>query len=306
MSPVTSKSATFTDKADFSSAQPEPDKPTAPLGRDRPTIVIDERTAGVGLDLRNLWAYRELLYFLVWRDVKVRYKQTALGVAWVVLQPLIMMLIFSVLFGKLGGIPSEGIPYPLFAYAGLLPWTFFSGAVTLSSNSVVNSANLITKIYFPRLIVPIAAVGATLVDLAISSVVLAALMVYYRQVPTVSVLLIPVLLLLLIMVALGLGILMSALNVKYRDVRIAIPFLIQVLFFASPVIYPLSLVPEKLRWAMALNPMAGIIEGFRAALYGHRSVDWTSLGISAAVTIVLFTCAIITFRKMQRGFADIV
>ena len=283
-----------------------PGKPATALPPSLPPIVIDSSASGVGLDLKSLWTYRELLYFLIWRDVKVRYKQTALGVLWVILQPLVMMLIFTVLFGQLGNIPSEGIPYSLFAFAGLLPWTFFSGAVSLSSNSVVNSANLITKVYFPRLIVPIAAVGATLVDLALSFGVLALLMAYRHQAPSINLLMLPLLVLLLILVALGFGILMSALNVKYRDVRIALPFLIQVWFFASPVIYPLSLVPPKVRWAVTLNPLSGIIEGFRVALYGHRNFDWVSLSISAIVTLLLMVCAVYTFRKMESGFADIV
>lgn len=305
MSSITSKSTALTEKAQASMASTR-GKPATALPPSLPPVVIDSSAAGVGLDLKSLWTYRELLYFLIWRDVKVRYKQTALGVLWVILQPLVMMLIFTLLFGKLGNIPSEGIPYSLFAYAGLLPWTFFSGAVSLSSNSVVNSSNLITKIYFPRLIVPIASVGATLVDLAISFGVLAVLMAYRHQAPTVNLLMLPLLVLLLVLVALSFGILMSALNVKYRDVRIALPFLIQVWFFASPVIYPLSLVPSKFRWAMTINPLTGIIDGFRVALYGHRNFDWVSLSISTIVTLILMVCAVYTFRKMERGFADIV
>jgi lipopolysaccharide transport system permease protein len=272
-----------------------------------PLVVIEpRRRATLALTLRDLWTYHELLYFLMWRDVKVRYKQTLLGVMWAILQPLIMMLIFTLFFGKLVGVPSDGVPYPVFAFAGLLPWTFFATAANSSGNSVVNSANLITKVYFPRLIVPMAAVGAALLDFAITFVVLGALMIYYGVGLTWGALMLPVLVLLLIMLALAFGILMSALNVKYRDIRFALPFLIQLWFFASPIIYPASLVPERWRWVQALNPMTGIIEGFRAALFGRKAFDWQALAISAAITIVLLAYAVLSFKRMEKSFADIV
>lgn len=271
-----------------------------------PLVVIEPRSALFGSVLRDLWAYRELLYFLTWRDVKVRYKQTALGVAWAILQPLFMMLVFALFFGKLVGVPSDGIPYALFAYAGLLPWTFFSTAATTSGNSVINSANLITKVYFPRLIVPAAAVAAALVDFALTFIILFALMLYYRVAPGWGVLMLPLLTLMLALLALGFGVLMSALSVKYRDIKFVLPFLIQLWFFGSPIIYPTSLVPERWRWALMLNPMTGIIEGFRAALFGRRGFDWAMISFSAAVTLALFVYAVVTFRRMERSFADIV
>jgi lipopolysaccharide transport system permease protein len=252
-----------------------------------------------------LWHYRELLYFLTWRDVKVRYKQTALGVAWAVLQPLCTMLVFSLFFGRLAGVPSECLPYPLFAFAGLLPWVFFSNALANSGNSLVGSANLITKVYFPRLLVPGAAVGAGLVDLGIGFALLVPLMTYYGQGPSWSILLLPLLVVLLTLLALGIGLLTSALNVKYRDIRYALPFVIQLWMFVSPVIYPLSFVPAKWRWVMWLNPLAGIIEGFRAVLFG-KSVEWALLGVAAALTLVLLALAAFVFRRMEKSFADVV
>ena len=271
-----------------------------------PLVVIEPRGSRLRLNLGDLWTYHELLYFLTWRDVKVRYKQTLLGVAWAVLQPLIMMLIFALFFGKLVGVPSDGVPYPLFAFAGLLPWTFFATAANASGNSVVNSANLITKVYFPRLIVPLAAVAAALVDFAITFAVLGALMIYYGVGLTWSALMLPVLALLLVLLASAFGILTSALNVKYRDIRFALPFLIQLWFFASPIIYPTSVVPERWRWVQALNPMTGIIEGFRTALFGRKDFDWQALGISTVITLVLLAYAVVAFKRMEKTFADIV
>jgi lipopolysaccharide transport system permease protein len=274
---------------------------------EEPLVVIEPKRSPLSLDLREIWAHRELLYFLMWRDVKVRYKQTALGVVWVVLQPLLMMLLFTIFFGRLAGIRSDdGVPYALFAYAGLLPWTFFAAAATVSGNSLTNSASLITKVYFPRLIVPLAAVGAVLLDLAISFCVLAALMAYWGVGVGRSLLMLPPLVLLVTALAFGTGMLMAALNVKYRDVRIALPFVLQVWFFASPIIYPSAMVPERWRWLMALNPMSGIVEGFRAALYGRKGFDWPSLAASAVIVLLLLVCAVLTFRNMERSFADIV
>src|SRR5438132_434872 len=250
-----------------------------------PLVVIEPSKSWVALNLRDLWAYRELLYFLTWRDVKVRYKQTLLGAAWAILQPLLTMLIFTLLFGKLAGIKSDGIPYPIFAYAGLLIWTFFANAVTNSGNSLVGSANLITKIYFPRMIIPGAAVAAGLVDFAIAFVILIVLMIYYRLAVTWTILMLPLLIVLTTLVALGAGLWLSALNVKYRDIRYALPFLIQLWMFASPVIYPLDMVPAKWRWVLMLNPLSGIIENFRAALFGNANIDWTALSVSAVIAL---------------------
>jgi lipopolysaccharide transport system permease protein len=272
-----------------------------------PLVVIQPSKSWVALNLRDLWSYRELLYFLTWRDVKVRYKQTLLGVAWAVIQPLFTMLIFTLFFGKLGGFNTrtEGMPYPLFAFAGLLPWTFFANAVTNSSNSLVGSANLITKVYFPRMIIPGAAVAAGLVDFAISFVMLVGLMFYYKVALTATLLLLPVLVILTAALALGVGMWLSALNVKYRDIRFALPFLIQLWMFVSPIIFPTSLLPQKWRWALALNPMAGIIEGYRSSIFG-RPVDWSALGISTLIIVLLVVYASYSFRRMEKTFADIV
>src|SRR5437764_243350 len=251
---------------------------------DKPVIIIERAQSWGAVNLRELWAHRELLYFLTWRDLKVRYKQTALGVLWVILQPLLTMLVFTLLFGRLAGFDERtgGIPYPIFAFAGLLPWTFFSTAITNSGNSLVGSAHLITKIYFPRMIIPAAAVAAGLVDFALSFTILAALMVYYGVGVTWGLLLLPVLMILVTLLALGVGMLLSALNVKYRDIRQVLPFMVQIWMFLSPVIYPSALVPGKWRWVFALNPMTGIIEGFRAALFGRTQIEWNILAVSAA------------------------
>lgn len=268
--------------------------------------MIRPRRSWVALDLRDIWAYRELFVFLAWRDVKVRYKQTALGAAWAVIQPLFTMMIFTIFFGKLAGVPSGGIPYPIFAYAGLLPWTFFQNAITSSSNSLVGNANLITKVYFPRIIIPAAAVGAGLVDFAISFVILGALMLYYSVPLTISLIALPLLVVLTTLLAVAVGMWMSALNVKYRDIRYALPFLVQIWMYVSPIIYPVTLVPERWRWLLALNPLTGIIEGYRAALFPERTFDWTMLAISAAITLALLIYAAFNFRRMEQSFADVI
>ena len=270
-----------------------------------PLIRIRPSQRWVSLDLADLWAYRELLYFLTLRDVKVRYKQTALGAAWAVIQPLFTMLVFTLFFGRLAGVPSEGVPYSIFAYAGLLPWTFFSNAVTNSGNSLVASANLITKVYFPRIIIPGAAVLAGLVDFAIAFAIQALLMIYHGVAVTWNILMLPVLVLLTALLALGVGMLMSALNVKYRDIRYALPFVIQLWMFASPIIYPSSLVPDRWRWVISLNPLTGIIEGYRSALFG-RDFDTLGLIISALITLALLVYSSFVFRRMEKSFADLV
>lgn len=270
-----------------------------------PLVSIRPGGKWVGLDLSSLWPYRELLYFLMWRDVKVRYKQTLLGAAWAIIQPLFAMAIFTLFFGRLAGVPSDGIPYPIFAYAGLLPWMFFSNAVTNSGNSLVGSSNLITKVYFPRMIIPAAAVGSGLIDFAIALLILVALMVYYGVAVTFNLLMFPVLVMLTMLLALGVGMLMSGLNVKYRDVRHALPFVIQLWMFATPIVYPASLVPERWRLVYALNPLTGIIEGYRSSLFG-AGFDWATLGTSATITIAVLIYSAYSFRRMERGFADIV
>lgn len=270
-----------------------------------PLVSIRPSGKWVSLDLSSLWPYRELLYFLMWRDVKVRYKQTALGAAWAIIQPLFAMAIFTLFFGRLAGVPSDGIPYPIFAYAGLLPWMFFSNAVTNSGNSLVGSSNLITKVYFPRMIIPAAAVGSGLVDFVIALLILVVLMVYYGVAVTFNLLMFPVLVALTMLLALGVGMLMSGLNVKYRDVRHALPFVIQLWMFATPIVYPASLVPERWRLVYALNPLTGIIEGYRSSLFG-AAFDWATLGTSAAITIAVLIYSAYSFRRMERGFADLV
>src|ERR1043166_8946859 len=278
---------------------PVPELPVKPT-------VIEPRGFLVGLDLRHLWAYRELLYFLTWRDVKVRYKQTLLGAAWAILQPLLTMLIFTLLFGRLAGIKSEGVPYPIFAFGGLLVWVFFSNSVTNSGNSLVGSQSLITKIYFPRMLIPAAAVAAGLVDLLLAFVIQIVLMIYYHVQVTWAIAMTPVLVLLATLLALGVGMWLSALNVKYRDIRYAIPFLMQIWMFASPIIYPLSMVPAKWRWVFALNPLTGIIQNFRIALFGTQPFEWNSLALSAAITLAVLVYSAYSFRSMERHFADIV
>lgn len=271
---------------------------------DRPLVTIEPTRSWAALNLRDLWAYRELFYFLTWRDVKVRYKQTLLGAAWAILQPVCSMIIFTLIFGRLAGIPTDGIPYPIFAYAGLLPWLFFSNAVTNSGNSLVGSAHLITKVYFPRMLIPGAAVAAGLVEFGIAFTVLIGLMAYYGIGLTWNILMLPALVLLATLLATGVGMLMSALNVKYRDVRFALPFIIQLWFFSSPIIYPASFL-KKWQFLLILNPMAGIIEGFRASLFG-RAFNWTALGVSAAITLCVLVYSAYTFRRMEKSFADVI
>jgi lipopolysaccharide transport system permease protein len=276
--------------------------PTLP---ENPLVIIEPKKGRVPIDLRDLWHFRDLFYILTLRDIKVRYKQTMLGAAWAVLQPLTTMLIFWLFFGRLAGMPSDGVPYPLFAFAGLLPWIFFSNAVTNSGNSLVGSSNLVTKVYFPRLIIPAASVAAGLLDLAISFVVLALMMIWFGVGPTMSITLLPFLVVLTCLLAIGVGMWMSALNVKYRDIRYALPFLIQLGMFATPIIYPASLIPEKWRSLIAINPLSGQIEAYRAVLFG-KQIDWLALGISAVITLGVLFYSVYTFKRMERTFADLI
>ena len=271
--------------------------------------------AGAGrplLGLRDLWSYRELLYFLVWRDVKVRYKQTLLGAAWAILQPLLTAFVFTLFFGRLAGIPSEGLPYPLFAYAGLLAWTFFAQALTQSSASLVGSANLITKVYFPRLVIPLSPVLAGLVDLAVALPVLGGFLLWYRHQPGAALLAFPLFLLLALITAAGVGMWLAALNVEYRDVRYVVPFLVQLWLFITPVIYPSSVVARQLErlglpgWLVGLNPMAGVVEGFRWSLLGAPRLAPGLLGASVAASAIIALTGIMYFRHVERSFADVV
>lgn len=268
-------------------------------------IVIEPGGSGFELGLHDLWRYRELLYFLIWRDIKIRYKQTLLGAGWAIIQPLFTMLLFTLFFGRLARIPSDGVPYPLFAYAGLLPWTFFANALTNSGNSLVGSTNLITKVYFPRVIIPAAAVFAGLLDFVIAFLLLIPMLIYYRIAVTWQLLLLPGFICLALLLALGVGMWLSALNVKYRDIRYALPFLIQLWLFASPVIYPMSIMPERWRWVLALNPMTGIIEGFRGSLFGGKLEAMTTL-TSAALTIAILIISFFAFQRLEDSFADVI
>jgi len=281
---------------------------SAPRARDDsalPHVRIKSEDAGVQLNLGDLWAYRELLYFLTWRDVKVRYKQTLMGVAWVVVQPLATMLIFTFVFQRIARLDSGAIPYPLFAYSGLLLWAFFAGAVSAGTNSLISNTSLVTKVYFPRAFIPAAAVGAGLVDFAVGSVLMGGLAVYYGVHVTWSLILLPVFVALAACLALAVGMLASALTVKYRDLRHALPFLLQFWMFASPVIYPSEKVPEQWRWLLMLNPLAGVLEGFRASLAG-LSIDWTLAAVPFVVAPLLLALAFYVFRKLEDTFADVI
>jgi lipopolysaccharide transport system permease protein len=272
---------------------------------EKPVVVIEADRPWAALNLRDLWRYRELLYFLIWRDIRVRYKQTVLGAAWAVLQPLVTMIIFAFFFGKLAKVPTDGIPFPAFYYSGLLLWTFFSNSVTNAANSLTGNVNLVTKVYFPRLLIPSAAVGAALIDFAIASVLLIGLLVFYGYQPIWLYLMLIPLVVLTTFFALGLGIWLAALNVKYRDIRYALPFVIQTWFFLSPVIYPSSLIPEEWRWVLALNPLTGVIEGFRAALFG-REFYWGELAYSSIAAVAFLFFSAVAFRRMESSFAEVI
>jgi lipopolysaccharide transport system permease protein len=271
-----------------------------------PELLITPGNRWIPLHLSELWEYRELLYFLVWRDIKVRYKQTALGAAWAVIQPLFMMLVFSLFFGRLAKVPSDGIPYPVFAFCALIPWQLFANALTESSNSLVGNQNLITKVYFPRLVIPIAAVLSGLVDFAIAFAILVGMMLYFGLVPDWSILVLPGFIALAVLTALAVGLWLSALNVQYRDVRYTMSFLVQFWLFATPVAYPSSLIPETWRALYGINPMAGVVEGFRWALLGKTSPPGAMLWVSVFVVTILLIGGLYYFRRMEQQFADIV
>jgi lipopolysaccharide transport system permease protein len=258
------------------------------------------------IDLRQLWQYRELLYFLSWRDIKVRYKQTVLGATWAVIQPFMTMVVFSLFFGKLAKMPSDGLPYPLFAFAALVPWTFFSNSLTQSSNSLVQNAHMLKKIYFPRLIIPIATIVSGAVDFVIAFIVLLLMMAYYGLVPTANIAWVPFLVLLEIITALGVGLWLSAMNVQFRDVRYVIPFLSQFWLFITPIAYPGSLLPESWQMVYGLNPMVGVVEGFRWALLGTNKGPGIMIALSVLVSLSLLTTGLFYFRRMEKHFADTV
>ena len=271
-----------------------------------PAIRI-EPTAGLfAFNLRDLWEYRELLYFLTWRDIKVRYKQTALGAGWALLQPLLTMVVFTFVFGRFAGVPSNGVPYPLFSFAALLPWQYFASAVGRSGVSLVNSSNLISKVYFPRLVVPLAAAIAPLVDFAIAFLILIVMMFYYGVMPTWTILYLPVFILLAFATALAISLWLSALNVRYRDINYLIPFMVQIWMFVSPVAYPSSLVPEKWQLLYGLNPMASVVEGFRWALLGSGQPPDSLMLVSSCMVLVVFFTGLVYFHKTEQTFADII
>ena len=269
-------------------------------------VRIEAHRRWLALDLGELWAYRDLVYFFVWRDIKVRYKQTVIGAAWAVLQPVLTMLVFSLFFGRLARIPSRGLPYPIFYYSALLPWMYFATAMQSATNVVVENQRVITKIYFPRVVLPISSVMAGLLDFAISFAVFLALMAYYRMVPTSAVIWLPAFMLLAVLTALGVGLWLSALNALYRDVRYVVPFLVQFWLFASPVAYPSSLVPAKWRWLYGLNPMAGVIEGFRWALTGHGDPPSILLAASSGAVVLLVLSGLVYYHAMEGTIADVV
>lgn len=275
----------------------------------RPTyhLRIEPSRGWVSLKLRELWEYRELLYFLTWRDVKVRYKQTVLGAAWAIIQPFFTMVVFSLFFGNLAKIPSDGIPYPIFSYAALVPWTFFANGMSQSSNSLVGAANLIKKIYFPRLVIPISAVVSGVVDFALAFIVLLGMMLAYGIVPTINVIFLPLLLLLAFVTALGVGMWLSAMNVQFRDVRYTVPFLTQFWMFATPIAYPSSLIQnDLLRTIYGINPMTGVIEGFRWALLNTDTAPGSMVIVSSLAAVVLLVSGAFYFRRMEKTFADVV
>jgi lipopolysaccharide transport system permease protein len=258
--------------------------------------VIEPQRDWLSVNLREIWKYRELVYILAWRDVKIRYKQTVLGAAWAIFQPFVSMIVFSVFFGTLVKVPSDNLPYPIFVYAGLLPWTFFANSLTGASNSLIGQANLISKVYFPRLII---------LDFAIALLIMFAMMLYYGFLPTISLSIFPFLLVATIATALGVGTLFSALSVAYRDVKYIVPFLVQLWMYATPIIYPASIVPERWRWVLSFNPMAGLIDGYRSSLLG-KPFDWLNISISLMVSFGFLALGLIYFKKVELRFADII
>ncbi len=278
-----------------------------PAGRESVSILRIEPSHGwVSLKLHELWEYRELLYFLTWRDITVRYKQTVLGAAWAIIQPFFTMVVFSLFFGRLAKMPSDGIPYPIFAYAALVPWTFFANGLTQSSNSLVGSGNLIKKVYFPRLVIPISSVISGVVDFVLAFSVLLAMMVFYGIVPTGNIIWLPFLLVLAFVTALGVGLWFSAMNVQFRDVRHTVPFVTQFWLFATPIVYPSSLLPESWRTIYALNPMVGVVEGFRWALLGTDTAPGSMIAASSLAALIILVGGAFYFKRMENTFADVV
>jgi lipopolysaccharide transport system permease protein len=270
-----------------------------------PVLHIEPSRGWVSLKLKELWDYHELLYFLTWRDVKVRYKQTVIGAAWAIIQPLLTMVVFSLFFGKLAKMPSDGIPYPIFSYAALVPWTFFANGLSQSSNSLVGGANLIKKVYFPRLVMPISGVVSGVVDFILAFLILIGMMFFYGIIPTLNIFWLPFLLLLAFLTSLGVGLWLSALNVEYRDVRYVVPFLTQFWLFATPIAYPSSLLSEPWRTIYGLNPMVGVVEGFRWALLGTNTAPGPIVIVSTIASLIVLISGAYYFRRMEKTFADV-
>jgi lipopolysaccharide transport system permease protein len=270
-----------------------------------PTVVIRPSRGWIPINLADLWNYRELLFFLTWREIQIRYKQTLLGFGWAIIQPLFMMIVFTLFFGNLAKVPSEGIPYPLFSYTALLPWTLFAEGINRSSNSLVGNTNLVQKVYFPRLIMPLSGILSPLVDFAIALVILIAMMIYYGYAPTVRIFWILAFIVLAEITALGVGLWLSAINVRYRDVRYAVPFLVQIWLFASPVVYSSNLLPEKFRILYGINPMSGVIEGFRWALL-NTETPGSLIGVSVLIVLVILISGVYYFRRSEKTFADVI
>lgn len=285
---------------------PVKDPAKEPGPRPQKPFAVYEPSKGLSLKLRELLEFHELIYFLTWRDLKVRYKQTALGVVWAVLQPFLTMIVFTIFFGNLAKIPSDGVPYPIFSFAALLPWQFFANSMTNSSNSLVNNSNLITKIYFPRLAMPLSSILGGFVDFSVAFLVFIGMMFYYGITPTLAILTLPVFIILAVATSFAVSLWLSAINVKYRDVRYTTPFLTQIWLFLTPIAYPSSLVPEKWRVLYGLNPMAGVVEGFRWALLGKSEQDWSLIIASVVIVIVLLIGGLAYFKRMERTFADII
>ena len=268
--------------------------------------IIDAKTRWGLVDLRDLWYYRDLLYFLVWRDIKVRYAQSVLGVGWAVIQPVFLMIVFTLVFGRLARLDSDGAPYAIFSYVALVPWTYFSNALTDSTTSLVQNSALITKVYFPRIILPLSSILSKLIDFTIALGLVIGLLVWYKTVPNVGVAVIPLLVLLMILTAAGLGIWMASLAIQYRDIKYALTFIIQMLMIASPVVYPLNMVPERYQILYSLNPMVGVIEGFRSAFLATNPMPWNLIGIGFCVAIALLVAGTFYFRRNEESFADVV
>lgn len=281
-------------------------RPRFNLSDSPPIIIIEPPKGWVSLGLRELWEYRDLFYFLVWKDVKTRYAQSVLGIGWAVIQPVFSMIVFTVIFGRLVNVDSEGVPYAIFSYTALVPWAYFSGAFNGATTSLVRNANMLTKVYFPRLIMPLVSVLGKLVDFSIAFVLVFGLMGWFGIAPTIWALAVPLLVLLMLLTAAGLGMWLTALSIQYRDINYGMTFLVQLLMYAAPVVYPASLIPDKYRLFYSLNPMVGVIEGFRSALLGTNPMPWDLLAVGSITTVVLAISGALYFRRMERIFADVV